>query len=129
MPTALHNNCSGKHTGMLTTAVHCGEPPAGYLAVEHPVQQRVFDVLQEMCGTDVRQAPRGVDGCGIPVVAMPLRAVALGMARLAAPESLPAKRVAAVTRIRAAMANQPALVGSPGTFVTDVLTVTRGPCW
>ena len=125
-PTALHNNCSGKHTGMLTTAVHCGDPPAGYLAAEHPVQQRVFEVLQEMCGTDVRNAPRGVDGCGIPVVAMPLRALALGMARFATPESLSGKRVAAVTRIRAAMASQPDLVASPGTFVTDVLTVAAG---
>ncbi len=125
-PTPLHNNCSGKHAGMLNTAMHCGDAPAGYMAADHPVQRRVLDALQDMCELDLDQSPVGVDGCGIPTIAMPLRSMALGMARFAAPVSLLATRAAAVERIRAAMAKQPALVAWQGTFVTDVLTTTAG---
>jgi len=54
-PTAAHNNCSGKHAGFLTTARHLGEPTRGYIAWDHPVQQRVLRVLEAMsAGVDVR---------------------------------------------------------------------------
>ena len=36
-PSALHNNCSGKHAGMLLLAAHLGAPPETYLSPEHPV--------------------------------------------------------------------------------------------
>ena len=45
-PTRAHNNCSGKHSGMLTTAVHMGEAPRGYTTPDHPVQQRCFEAVQ-----------------------------------------------------------------------------------
>ncbi len=126
VPTALHNNCSGKHAGMLTTAVHCGDVPKGYLASGHPVQQRVFDALTETCDVDVRGATAGIDGCGIPVVAMPLSAIARGMARFASPVSASERRVAATTRLRQAMAAEPELVAWDGHLVTDVLRTTNG---
>src|SRR3546814_6129030 len=46
-PTRAHNNCSGKHSGMLTTAVHLGEPTRGYTGAEHPVQKRLKAVMGE----------------------------------------------------------------------------------
>ncbi|MCB2103059.1 MAG: asparaginase, partial [Rhodobacterales bacterium] len=71
-PSALHNNCSGKHAGFLTTAVHRGEPTAGYVHRHHPVQQRVMGVMEQMCGLDLSAAPCGIDGCSIPTFALPL---------------------------------------------------------
>ena len=50
---ALYNNCSGKHTGFLTTAVHRGEPTRGYIKLEHPVQQRILGTLEQICGLDL----------------------------------------------------------------------------
>ena len=47
-PEPLHNNCSGKHTAMLTVARHIGAPVAGYIRADHPVQQRVTAILTEM---------------------------------------------------------------------------------
>src|SRR5262249_45349998 len=70
-PTAAENNCSGKHSGFLTTARHLGEPTRGYIGGGHPVQQRVLRALEEMTGLDLTQAPRGIDGCGIPVIGVP----------------------------------------------------------
>jgi L-asparaginase II len=119
--TALYNNCSGKHTGFLATALHQGEPTRGYIRYEHPVQQRILGVLEQMCGLDLGGAARGIDGCGIPVIAIPLGNMALGMARLADPADLPAARAAAARRIVAAMTAEPFMVAGSRRFCTVVM--------
>ena len=120
-PTALHNNCSGKHAGFLCTAVHLGEDPRGYVRPGHPVQRRVADALAEMTGADLRGAPCGCDGCGIPAFAMPLRAIARGMARMADTAGLGPGRGRAAAAILDAMAAEPFFVGGTGTFVTECM--------
>lgn len=124
VPTPAHNNCSGKHTGFLSTAIHLGEPIAGYIRYEHSVQQRLLGVLEQMCGQDLSAVPRGVDGCGIPVIAIPVGHHALAMARMADPGNLSAGRAAACRRILAAMSLQPWHVAGTGRFCTDVMRVT-----
>ena len=125
-PTAVHNNCSGKHSGMLCTARHLGEPTKGYVRWQHPVQQRILGILEMMCGLDLSDAPRGIDGCAIPVIAMPLGNIALGMAKLADPGELPPARAAAVQRICTAIAAAPHMVAGTGRFGTEVMTVCGG---
>jgi L-asparaginase II len=123
-PDARYNNCSGKHTGFLATARHLGEPTKGYIRYEHPVQQRVLGVLEQLTGLHLGDAPRGIDGCGIPVIGIPLGHTAMAMARLADPDDhLPAARAAAARRILAAMAAEPFLVAGTGRFCTKVLEV------
>lgn len=125
-PSALHNNCSGKHAAMLATAVHGGEPTRGYIKPDHPVQRRVLRVLEEMCGADLSAAPRGIDGCGLPQIAIPLRALARGIARLGAPETLPPQRAAACRRIAAAMMANPLMVAGTGRFCTRAMEIAAG---
>ena len=125
-PTALHHTCSGKHAGMLTTALHMNEPIAGYLEPGHPVQRRVGRILAEMGGCDLTDAPLGVDGCGIPTIAMPLAAVALAVARLAAPEGLAPKRAAAARRLFAAMTDHAYMVAGRGRFDTIAMQAGGG---
>jgi L-asparaginase II len=120
-PTAMHNNCSGKHAGFLTTALHLGEPLAEYAAADHPVQRRVGAVLAEMGGIDRQTLVPVVDGCGVPTYAMPLTAIATAFARLAAAESLPALRAAAVRRVLSAMSAHPHLIAGAGRFDSAVI--------
>jgi L-asparaginase II len=120
-PTALHNNCSGKHSGFLTVAQHLGIDHREYVAADHPVQCLVRDALAQMCGVDGGSLPYGVDGCAIPTYALPLRALALGMARLAHPESLGAERDAAARRILSAMSTEPFLVAGSGRYCTELM--------
>ena len=124
LPSALHNNCSGKHAGFLTLARHIGEPMKGYIRPEHPVQRRLTALLEEMLGVPLAAAPHGTDGCGIPVYGVPLRALALAMARLADPGGLAPARADAVRRVRRAMAAHPFLVGGTKRFSTEVMGVT-----
>ncbi len=125
-PTALHNNCSGKHAGFLTTARHKGEPTRGYIRFDHPVQQRVLGVLEQMTGQDLSAAPWGVDGCSIPTIGVPLGAIAFAMARLADPDGLPDRRAEAATRIRRAWAAHPSLIAGHGAFDTAMMKASGG---
>lgn len=78
----IGSNCSGKHAGMLALARHHGWPTAGYQRADHPVQQRVKRALAEWTGTPAGDIGEAVDGCGVMCFALPLRALALGFARL-----------------------------------------------
>ncbi|OFX12906.1 MAG: hypothetical protein A2516_03960 [Alphaproteobacteria bacterium RIFOXYD12_FULL_60_8] len=109
-PTALHHNCSGKHAGFLTVARHLKVPTRNYIDPEHPVQQLVLQHITTMTGA-IPHSPCGCDGCGVPTWAMPLSALALGMARLADKPS-----------IITAMQTHPFLVAGRGRFDTDVMT-------
>lgn len=122
--TAAHNNCSGKHSGFLTLARHLGVPTRGYIAYEHPVQQRILGVLEGMTGLDLGAAPRGIDGCGIPVIGIPLGNMALAMARLGNPDDQPEARQEACRRLRQAVAAHPFMVGGSGRFDTRVMELT-----
>src|SRR5262249_44452811 len=83
-PSALHNNCSGKHTGFLCCCAHLGVPTKDYVRAEHPLQRRVLGAIGAACECDVSNVV--IDGCSAPNIFMPLRALALGWARL--PEAL-----------------------------------------
>lgn len=120
-PTVLHNNCSGKHLGMVTTALHLGESVDGYYRLDHPVQRRVLHAVGQMAGTDLSHAPHGIDGCSLPTVAMPLHALAMAMARVADPAHLPPARAQAVTRIRRAWGAHAPLIGGSTVFDTRVM--------
>lgn len=123
-PTRAHNNCSGKHAGFLTTAVHLGEPTKNYVRYEHQVQQRLLGILEQMCGQDLGDVPRGIDGCGIPTIAIPVGHHALGMAKMADPKGLSPARAAASSRVLKAMSAEPWHVAGTGRFCTEVMRVT-----
>ena len=122
-PTAAHNNCSGKHSGFLTTARHLGEPTRGYIEAEHPVQQRIVQVLQEMTGLDLSNAPRGRDGCGIPVIGFSLAGMARGFARMVDPVGLSEERRLAARRLLDAMAAAPSMVDGTTGMCNAVMSV------
>lgn len=120
VPTAAFNNCSGKHSGFLTTAVQYGEPTKGYIGYGHPVQRRLRDIMSDLCGADANAFPHGTDGCGIPTLATPLKSLARAMASMADPSRLSNKHAEAATRIRAAMNAEPFMVAGSGRFCTRI---------
>lgn len=120
-PSALHNNCSGKHCGMLTTARYLNETTKGYIAADHPVQKRIAQVLGEMTGTQPHHTPFGTDGCGIPTFALPLSGLATAMARLADPSRLKPARQKAIERVLAAMSRHPELVAGRDRLSTHLM--------
>ncbi|MBL8596278.1 MAG: asparaginase [Devosia sp.] len=125
-PTALHNNCSGKHSGMLAVAEALGVPTAHYVDRDHPVQRAVRAGIELVVGEPLTVDRCGTDGCSIPTWAAPLRAFARGFARMATGEGLPPDIASAAHRIFDAATAHPHLVGGTGTLDTDVMRAFGG---
>jgi L-asparaginase II len=125
-PCTLHHNCSGKHTGFVATARHLGEPTGGYVAADHPVQRRVLAAVSAMTGLDLARAPRGIDGCSIPVVALSLAGMARGMARLVDRDGLHDERRAAATQIIGSMLAAPELLDDSQGMTPAVIRACSG---
>lgn len=123
-PTALNNNCSGKHAGFVCLACGSGEDPKGYVKPDHFVQRETRRAMEEMMGVTLDPAKAGTDGCSIPTYATPLVAMARGFARFGSGEGLSATRAQAARRIREAVARHPHMVAGTSRFDTDVMSVT-----
>jgi len=119
-PSALFNNCSGKHAGILVLARALGAPFATYLELEHPAQQTILAFCEGVFGERLRGDRIGVDGCGIPNVAVSLQRIAAAFARFAQADS------GELRRVRDAMRAHPLLVAGTGRLDTDVGRVTGG---
>lgn len=125
-PTVFHNACSGKHAGFLTLTNYLGAPLKGYTAFDHPTQTAVNKIIAEMTGADISLAPRGVDGCHIPVIGTELRGLAMAMARLVDPEGLRDSLQRSCERVVTSMQKYPALIAGAGRFCTDIIQKTNG---
>ncbi len=125
-PCPLHNNCSGKHAGLICLSVGLGVDPAGYQEPGHPAMRAATGVLADTAGAvcDARNA--ATDGCSIPTYAIPLVALARAFARFGTGETMTAGRAEASRRIRHAVASCPELVSGAGRFDT-VLNAALGP--
>lgn len=121
-PSALHNNCSGKHTGMLTLATHLKSGAQGYELADHPVQQNVRQAIEDMTGEATSPELCGIDGCSLPTWAMPLRGLAGAFARLATLSGLAPERAAACRRLIHACTSEPQMVEGTGRFGTGVMS-------
>jgi L-asparaginase II len=111
-PNVLHNNCSGKHAGMLALALHLGAEIETYDEPEHPVQVAITRVIEQFSGLPQKSIRVGVDGCGVPVHGVPVQAMALMYARLIMPPAnYDGKTRAACERIVSAMKAYPEMIG------------------
>ena len=124
--SAVHNNCSGKHAGILALCKIIGADPATYLEVSNPAQQRILALCARVSDQRVEDFPLGVDGCGIPVYATPLRNAALSFARLATLDGLTDEDALALEIVRSAMIEHPEYVSGTGEFDTQLMRVGAG---
>jgi L-asparaginase II len=127
-PTPLHNNCSGKHAGMLLACRLLDLPAEDYVAPDHPWQRRILGHVADLFGVPESAIGLAVDGCSLPTYRLPLAAAARAYAALAHPEAagLPPATASAVGRIVRAMTGEPAMVAGPGRFTTRLMEVTGG---
>lgn len=122
----LHNNCSGKHAAMLALARHLGSPLEGYQQPDHPVQQRIREVIVQLTGVPDGDLAQAVDGCGVPTYRVPLRAGATAVARLADPKHVGVDLGEALDRVGAAMMAHPWHVAGTGRLDTDLADASHG---
>jgi len=121
-PSQLHHNCSGKHTGMLLTAVHLGLSLTDYLDPSHPIQTRITEIIAEAANVAADKVIIGIDGCSAPVHGISMRGIAMMFARLVEPRGISEALGSALKRVGAAMRAHPEMVAaSKGRICTDLM--------
>jgi L-asparaginase II len=127
-PNVLHNNCSGKHVGMLALALHLGAPTETYNKAEHPVQIAIGKLVAQFSGVPVEDLAVGIDGCAVPVFGMTVKAMALAYARLVSPPaSFDEATRNAAKRIVSVMSAYPELIGGTSDRLdTEIMRAAPG---
>jgi L-asparaginase II len=120
-PGRIHNNCSGKHAGMLAHCVQQQWVTNGYQKPSHPMQQRVLTTLKHWMRITADEVSVAVDGCGLPTFAVALDAVAEGCARFSAAVAAGDRAPAAIFN---AMVAHPEYVAGTDRLDTDLMRVT-----
>lgn len=121
-PTVLHNNCSGKHAGMLALALHLGAPIETYDRADNEVQRQITSCVSQFSGMPVEEIAIGIDGCGVPTFGVSVRAMALMYARLVTvPADFDDATRAACRRIVSAMTKYPEMIGGRAERLDTIL--------
>lgn len=126
-PGRIHNNCSGKHAGMIAASARRGFEVATYWRPEHPLQREIAGVLAALAGLDAAAIRSGIDGCGVPAWNMPLDRFALAAARFVSGRGPAAPWAPATARLFDAMTRHPEMVAGTRRFDTELMQATRRP--
>ena len=120
-PSALHNNCSGKHSGFLCVACALGVETRNYLEPDQPVQCEVRATIENVSKATLSESCRGIDGCSAPTWAMPLHRLAFAFARFGTGHGLAPMRAKAAARLLRACMSHPWHVAGTGRLCTDIM--------
>lgn len=121
-PTSEHNNCSGKHIGIMSSCLVLGFPVKDYGDFNHPIQKRLRALMTELTGVNHDQSPWGVDGCGIPTHAIPLKNIAVGMSNMLRE----GRYSGSIKKIIAALRAEPFYLSGSQEFATMLIASTQG---
>lgn len=125
-PSAIENNCSGKHAGILALCRILDADTTTYLDPRNPAQREILAFCARLCDDDPQRWPVGVDGCGIPVFATSLRRASLAFSRLATLEGIEVRDAQALAIVRGAMLARPEYVAGTGEFDSELMRVGDG---
>ena len=117
-PNPFHNNCSGKHAGMLAFAQYLGSDIKGYVQKDHPVQKKIKQLVQEISGLE--EIPTEIDGCSAPTPFMTLESLAIMFQKLGSGE------YEELNRVFNAMSKYPMMIGGTNNFDTEFIQALHG---
>lgn len=124
-PSALHNNCSGKHAGMLLATQVMDVAAGRYIDAEHPLQALMRSTLADFAGVAADEISIAVDGCGVPAFFLSLYRAASAYARLMTPGSLD-RYAESASDVVEAMTAFPHYVAGNWSITTPLLSAFNG---
>jgi len=126
-PDVLHNNCAGKHLAMLTLCRYFDWPLDTYTEITNPVQQLMLNTVSEMCDIPPNEVKIGIDGCGVPVFAVPLYKLAKGYLKLASAKiNNENSRDVSIARIVNAALKHPEMIAGDERICTEIMRAAPG---
>jgi L-asparaginase II len=123
---ALYNNCSGKHTGMLSSCLAFGFLTHGYTQPDHPLQLEIKKIIEIFCSSKISANETAIDGCSLPTYYLPLQSLALGMARFADCTKFKPEYAEATKSLTNAFIKQPFYLGGTDRYCTDMTKLLEG---
>jgi len=113
-PSAIHNNCSGKHAGFLAACVMKGWNISNYTDFEHPLQKLIIEKMSNYYDFEPKYLSK--DGCGAPIMAMPFKNMCTGFLKIF--QDYP--------KIQKAFSKQPYLIGGYGKIDSEIIFASSG---
>jgi L-asparaginase II len=123
-PSPLHNNCSGKHAGMLLATQAMDIPPTRYIDPQHPLQTLMRSTLADFAGLTPDEIPIATDGCGVPAFFLTLHRAAFAYARLMS--RTPERYSDSATSVIEAMTSFPEYVAGNWSMTTPLMAAFGG---
>lgn len=124
--TPANSDCSGKHCGFLAVCRKKGYSTGDYNSPEHPLQKEVLKIISDFTAVPEGEIKIGVDGCSVPVHAVPLKNMATAYAKFATPNFAPEIYRNGCVRLFNAMNAYPEMIAGSGGFCTEFLRATDG---
>lgn len=84
----LYHNCSGKHAALMLLQRELTGSVQNYWQVDCPAQKEVLRTIATLSQFPEDKIDIGIDGCGVPVFAVPMRNIAVAFKNLARPEDI-----------------------------------------
>ncbi len=123
-PGQIHNNCSGKHAGMLALCKLIGAPVQGYLNQDHPVQILILDAVEEIYEYPKNKMVAALDGCSAPIYSIPVLNQAIAYQNINGNRNYSTTRNSALALTRKAVSEFPFMVAGSKRYCTDMMTIT-----
>ena len=117
-PSQLHNNCSGKHAGMLAVCVTNGWDIKNYLDSDHPLQKEITKTIAEFCNFEEKNINIGADGCSAPVHSLPFYKMGVGFLNLFLDKNY--------ENLKKAFQGNPFLIGGNERLDTEMIKASSG---
>jgi len=126
-PSAVHNNCSGKHAGFLALCKKKGYKLDTYLNLNHQLQKEIKSTVSAYYEVAENKLIPGIDGCSAPTFAMPVKNMAIAFKNLTHPNHrISESQFNASQIILDAIKLHPEMIAGTNRYCTDLIKVTKG---
>lgn len=123
-PHHIHNNCSGKHAGMLATCILMNWPTEDYINPNHPLQKAIREICSLMYEYPEQKMITALDGCSAPIFSVPVKNQAIAYKNLVSNNHLPDVVKEACEVVVKAVSAYPFMVAGSKRYCTDMMQVT-----
>lgn len=121
LPNVLHNNCSGKHIGMLIVCIKNKWDKKNYLNSNHPIQKSILKNIKML--SETKNISIGIDGCGVPTFSLPIINIAKMFSNLTNPKNPKYKKYSKLIK---AMSENPYLAGGTKQLESEIMKKSHG---
>ena len=125
-PSEIHNNCSGKHLGMISTSKFKGYNLSNYTNFNHPIQKEILNILENFTESKISNKYKAVDGCSAPQYAFKIESLSLAMSKIASFNELDFKISLVINKLLYSIANNPFFIGGTNRFDSELIRITKG---